>query len=108
RVDRRRLEHAILSLVVRARETMTDRGQVAIATSFVRHAGARRIALSITDTGPGPPEAERPSALDGFDLAMTSTLGRGSSVTIFLDPAPPPVVVPVPPPSSRRGPAESD
>lgn len=86
RVDRKRLEHAVLSLVVAARDAMPDGGHLAIATALVDHAGARRIALSLTDTGEGGPRS-----IEGFPAEVSSARGQGTSATIILEPAPPSV-----------------
>lgn len=90
RVDRKRLEHAVLSLVVAAREAMPDGGHLAISTALVERAGARRIALSLTDTSQGDGDAAPKSSIEGFPSEVSSARGQGTSVTLFLEPAPPP------------------
>jgi two-component system, cell cycle sensor histidine kinase and response regulator CckA len=98
RVDRKRLEHTVLSLVVAARDAMPDGGHLAIATALVDHAGARRIALSLTDTGngDGADAQARRASIDGFICDVSSARGRGTSVTLLLEPAPPPTSRPEP------------
>lgn len=88
RVDRKRLEHAVLTLVVNARDAMPDGGHLAISTALVEREGARHIALSLTDTSRGDRAAM--SAVDGFAVETSSARGQGTSVTLFLEPAPPP------------------
>lgn len=90
RVDRKRLEHAVLSLVVAARDAMPDGGHLAIATALVDHEGARRISLSFTDTSDGA-NATRPppSGANAFPIDVRTERGKGTSSTIHLDLAPP-------------------
>lgn len=92
RIDRKRLEHAVLSLVVASRDAMPDGGHLAISTALVEREGERRIALSLTDTSQGERGAcpKTASPAEGFTVETSSARGQGTSVTLFLEPAPPP------------------
>lgn len=85
RVDRKRLEHAVLTLVVGARTAMPDGGQLAISTSLAGEPGAPHVALSFTDTGI---DVSAPRAVDGFSLEVRSTPGKGTRATLLLPAAP--------------------
>jgi two-component system, cell cycle sensor histidine kinase and response regulator CckA len=89
RVDRKRLEHAVLTLVVAARDAMPDGGHLAIATALIDHGGSRRIALSFTDTGDGATKDAPRRSVDGFAVDVSSAQGQGTNVTLLLEPAPP-------------------
>ncbi len=112
--DAHQLENAILNLVINARDAMPDGGRLTLATSLVGAsavggAGAR-VCIAVSDTGVGmPPEVvarafepfftTKPlgqgtglglSMIYGFvrqsggDVAIDSTVGRGTTIRIHL------------------------
>jgi signal transduction histidine kinase len=109
-IDRKRLEHAVLNLVLNARDALRQGGRVTIATSIVERNGQPSVALSVSDTGTGMTEDVRRRALDdyfttkaasggaglglagvrrfveesGGSIAIESTPGEGTTVTMFL------------------------
>jgi two-component system, cell cycle sensor histidine kinase and response regulator CckA len=115
-LDRRRLEHALLNLVVNARDALVEGGKVTIQTLVVERDERPWVKLSVADTGVGMTEEVRVHAFDSFfttkadsggiglglasvrrfaedigGLAMIETAAaRGTTVTILLAAQPPP------------------
>jgi signal transduction histidine kinase len=114
RMERARLEHALLNLLANARHAMPHGGRITVTTAEIvqRNGGAPSayVALSVTDTGVGMSEEVGAHAFDdffttrdgaggtGLGLAsvkrfvtesggfvrLDSELGRGTTVSIFL------------------------
>jgi signal transduction histidine kinase/CheY-like chemotaxis protein len=76
-IDRRRLEHAVLNLVVNARDALRPGGRVTITTSIVERDGKPNVALAISDTGVGMTEDVRRQALDDFFTTKAASGGVG-------------------------------
>ena len=78
RVDRRRLEYALLNLVANARDAMHDGGTLTISTrDDASEGGARRTVLAVADTGVGMSEDVRRRAFDGFFTTKSAAGGLG-------------------------------
>jgi signal transduction histidine kinase len=102
RVDRSRLEHALLNLLVNARNALPGAGHVTISTRLVptEPDAARFVSLSVSDTGSGMTEEVRARAFDdfyttsaaaggtGLGLASVRRFARESGGTVTLDSAP--------------------
>lgn len=84
RVDRKALEHAVLTLVTHAHERMPEGGHLAISTALVEHGNDRRVAIALTDTGVAAKSEMSTTEIDGFDVQTQATQGRGTNVTIHL------------------------
>lgn len=80
-VDKKRLEHAILNLVINARDALPDGGRVTISTALVEEGGHRRLAITVGDTGIGMTEEVRAKALDGHFTTKASSGGMGLGLT---------------------------
>lgn len=80
-VDKKRLEHAILNLVINARDALPEGGQVTISTALVEEAGHRLLALSVRDTGVGMSEEVRAKVLEGHFTTKASSGGMGLGLT---------------------------
>lgn len=111
-VDKKRLEHALLNIVINARDALPDGGRVTISTMLKEEGGRHRIAIAIGDTGVGMTDEVRAKVLEGHfttkagsggmglgltsvqrfaresggSLAIQSTPGSGTEVTILLEP----------------------
>lgn len=77
-LDRRRLEHALLNLIVNARDALSDGGRVTISSALVEEHGRLRIALSVSDDGRGMTDDERLRALDPDPDAVRTGVGIGA------------------------------
>jgi signal transduction histidine kinase len=86
-LDRRHFEHALLNLVVNARDALRDGGRVTIRSGLVEQSGRTHVLISVADTGVGmTPEVHR-HAFDSFFTTKASTGGLGlglSSVRRFV------------------------
>ncbi|MGH9374423.1 MAG: ATP-binding protein [Vicinamibacterales bacterium] len=88
RVDRTRLEQAILSLVANASEAMEGAGSITITTDFVETDSAMRhgrpwlpaghwVRLQLVDTGPGIPPDVLPRVFEPFFTTKRAGAGSG-------------------------------
>ncbi len=109
RLDRARLEHALLNLLANARDAMPDGGRVRITSARSRaRDGAPLVAITVSDDGAGMSEAVRARAFEqwfttkatgtglglssvhsfvranGGTVSVESALGRGTSITMRL------------------------
>ncbi|MBU2962721.1 PAS-domain containing protein [Citreicella sp. C3M06] len=78
RVDPGQLEAALMNLAVNARDAMGGQGEITIAT---RPAG-EMVALSVSDTGPGIPEALAAQVFEPF--FTTKPVGKGSGLGLSM------------------------
>lgn len=102
RVERSRLEHALLNLLANARNALPGAGHVTISTRVIptEPGAARFVSLSVSDTGSGMTEEARARAFDefyttstaaggtGLGLASVRRFARDSGGTVTLDSAP--------------------
>lgn len=94
RVDRSRLEHALLNIVANARNAMPSGGRLEISTALEPEVAgadpldATHVALVFRDNGQGMPEDVRTQAFDEFFTTREETGGTGlglASVRRFVD-----------------------
>jgi two-component system, cell cycle sensor histidine kinase and response regulator CckA len=76
-LDRRRLEHALLNLIVNARDAMPEGGRLTITT---RRLGDE-VAVMVTDTGAGMTKDVREHAFDSFFTTKADSGGIGLGLT---------------------------
>lgn len=110
-VDPKRLEHALLNLVVNSRDALPDGGRITISTRATEDRGRPSVVLAVADTGGGMASVVRERAFESFfttkaesgglglglssvqrfaaesraDVAIDSELHRGTTVSIRLD-----------------------
>ncbi len=106
-LDRRRLEHALLNLIVNARDSLGEGGRVTISSALVEYRGRSRILLAVSDDGRGMTEEARLRALEGDrdaarigigiaavhrfvrdcggELVVESAPGKGTTVKMFFE-----------------------
>jgi signal transduction histidine kinase len=86
-VDAAELEHAVLNLVINARDAMPNGGSVTIKTAnlnvdslnaVTEGPAGRLVLISVSDTGSGMPESVRLRAFDPF--FTTKDVGKGSGM----------------------------
>jgi two-component system cell cycle sensor histidine kinase/response regulator CckA len=83
RIDRGQLEHALLNLLVNARNALPGAGRVTISTSLVEGAAtpelspAAFVALAVSDTGTGMSEEVRARAFEEFFTTRATSGGTG-------------------------------
>lgn len=84
RLDRARLEHALLNIVANARDAMPHGGRVTITTARSAR-DTSRVAITVTDDGPGMDEATRERAFERWFTTKASGSGLGlASVRSFV------------------------
>lgn len=81
RLDRKRLEHALLNLVVNARDALPQGGRVTVTSRLVHHDGRARIAIAVADTGIGMTKDVRTHAFDSFFTTKSESGGLGLGLT---------------------------
>lgn len=81
RVDPLRIEQVLLNLITNARDAMepTGMGAITIRTEAISDS---RVALSVTDTGPGIPEEIRTRIFDPF--FTTKEVGKGTGLGLSI------------------------
>lgn len=80
-LDRKRLEHALLNLVVNARDALPDGGEITIRTRAVHDELRPRVLLAVSDTGVGMTSDVRARAFDGFFTTKAELGGVGLGLT---------------------------
>jgi two-component system cell cycle sensor histidine kinase/response regulator CckA len=77
-IDAAQLEHALLNLVVNARDAMPDGGRIRVRTAHEESDVDSAVMLSVEDTGHGMDEATRARIFDPF--FTTKPLGQGTGL----------------------------
>ena len=80
-LDRKRLEHALLNLVVNARDALPQGGRVSISSRPIDHEGRPRLVLAVADTGLGMTHDVRTQAFDSFFTTKADAGGLGLGLT---------------------------
>jgi len=81
-VDRERLDHALVNLVANARDAMSERGLVEVATSIVRQPNTDFVRIAVCDSGQGMSEDVRDKALEPFFSTKLPDKGTGLGLSI--------------------------
>lgn len=76
------LEHAVLNLVINARDAMPQGGELTVRTASVGREGAQEVALEVTDSGTGVSESIRDQIFE--PLFTTKGVGRGTGLGLAL------------------------
>lgn len=78
--DARRVSHALLNLLINARQATRDRGNVSVYIGEVMHAGRRFVRIDVMDTGVGIPAHVLADVFEPFVTTKTSGTGLGLSI----------------------------
>jgi PAS domain S-box-containing protein len=77
RGDRAQLEQVIVNLALNARDAMPEGGKLRIHTTNLHHDGIACVAVIVSDTGRGIPEADRPHIFEPFFSTKSPNEGTG-------------------------------
>lgn len=80
-IDRRAFEHALLNLIVNARDALPEGGRVTVASSVVEQEGRTWAVVSVADTGVGMTDAVRERAFETFFTTKGDAGGLGLGLT---------------------------
>lgn len=78
--DARRVSHALLNLLVNARQATRDRGNVSVQIREVDHAGKAFVRIDVMDTGCGIPAHVQADVFEPFVTTKSSGTGLGLSI----------------------------
>ena len=80
--DAEQIVQALIALMINAVEAMPDGGRLTVTTRAALHDPARRVTISVTDTGVGIPKDARERVFDPFYSTKTEAKGVGLGLAV--------------------------